>query len=219
MGGGKSGGASVPQFVADAAQSLSQRSERLFDLSRPLLETGTGQVAELIRTGGSTANVPIINNAVAAQQTAGRLASTGLEGQTTVQRRGNIPDQFAARTNERMRQATSSAARRIPFQAAAPLIGAATAGAMSGGRQAQQGFAGAAGALAAGQRVPTRSAAAQNAGASVMQALLFGSQGGFGSFGGGKNQGGGMTTNPFGSGMSPTGGFLIGPGGMLGGGV
>ena len=218
MGGKAGGGADTPDFIKNAAQSLGDKSQKVFDLSRPLLEKGTSQIASLIRTGGPGANVPIISNAVAAQETAGRQATSGLEGAQTVQQRGNVPTQFSKRTNERIGQATSSAMRRIPVQAAAPLIGASASSAISGGRAAQTGFTGAANALAAGTRVPTPSASRQNAGGNIMQALLFGAGGGFGGggFGGGKvpNQ-----QNPFGSGMSPTGGLLIGPGGTLGGGV
>lgn len=217
--GGKNSGPSTPGFVKDAAQSLAERSESIWDLSRPLMETGTGQIAELIRTGGLGANVPIINNAVSAQESAGRLATEGFEGASTIQRRGNIPSQFRARSNEMLRRQTSSAARRIPYQAAAPLIGASATSALTGGRTAQTGLAGAAGALAAGQRLPRRSANLQNVGSNLMLAALYGMGGGFGStaaaLGGGKSpypgmwQVGGPTT------IGPGGSYASAPGIML----
>lgn len=214
-GGGKGGGgSSVPPFVAEATSKLAERSQQLWDVSRPLVEQGTSQIASLVRTGGPGANVPIINNAVAAQQAAGRQAQ---EGAATQMQRGGVPSNIQNRIQERIRQNTSSAARSIPVSAAAPLIGAAMTGAMTGGNAATQGFQGASQALAAGQRQPQRSQAAMSAGSNLAKLAMFGAGGGFSdiSFGGKTPN----TTNPYGSGISPTGSFILGSSGMLGGGV
>lgn len=217
MGGGGKGGrkASTPQFVKDASASLGERSQQLFDLSRPLLEQGTGQVASLIRTGGPGANVPILNNAIAAQQAATSGALDLISGD--LQRSGVAGSPAGNRLTANIAQRGADIARRIPIEAAAPLISGASAGALSGGGAAQQGFQGAAQALAAGQRQPIRSQSAANAGRNLFQLAQFGLGGGFG--GGGKGGGVPNQQNPFGSGISPTGSFLIGPGGTLGGGV
>lgn len=80
--GGKGGGSgsTTPDFILEGTKDLSERSQQLFDIARPLLETGTSQIASLIRTGGPGANVPIINQAVAAQRSATSQAQAGIGG-------------------------------------------------------------------------------------------------------------------------------------------
>ena len=217
MGGGgkgRGGGGSAPPFVREASQALGERSQQLFDISRPLLERGTSQIADLIRTGGPGANVPIISNAVAAQQAAGRQAQQALADQASL---ANLGTPFTSRLGQQLQQQSQQVASRIPVQAAAPLQGAAISSALTGGQAAQQGFTGALQALAAGQRQPIRSAAAANVGRNLFNLAAFAGGGGFG--GGGAGKGIPNQQNPFGAGISPTGGFLLGPGGTLGGGV
>lgn len=82
MGGGKGGGGGggTPGFVREGTQRLAERSQQLFDISRPLLETGTSQIASLISTGGPGARVPIINQAVTAQNAANRQVQRDISG-------------------------------------------------------------------------------------------------------------------------------------------
>ena len=208
-GGGKSrGGGSVPGFVRETSQALGERSGQLFDLARPLLEQGTGQIASLIRTGGPGANVPILNNAIAAQQQATRSALDQIAGDA---QRSGLGAPFANRLAANVGQRGATVASRIPVEAAAPLIGASISGAFSGGQAAQQGFTGATRALAGGLRQPIRSAAAQNAGRNLFRLATGIGGGAFG--GGGKGQAGPVPL----AGQSPGGGFLVGPGGLLGG--
>lgn len=183
--GGKGGGTSIPDFVKDATESLGNRSEQVWDLARPLNEQGTSQMAELIRTGGLNANVPIINNAVAAQRSAGRTATSGPEGAITTYKRGNIDAPFQKRQTTTMRKNMLSRANRIPYLAAAPVIGASISSAISGGRTSQAGLQGSAQALAAGTRRDIVSQNKTQAGARAMQGLLYGLGGGFSGMGGG----------------------------------
>lgn len=204
MGGGKSGGSggSVPGFVRESSRELGERSSQLFDLSRPLLEQGSSQIASLIRTGGPNANVPILNNAIAAQQSATQSALN--ETASNLQRAG-VGGNFANRIQNQVQRAGNIAARRIPIEAAVPLIGAATAGALSGGSAAQQGFAGASHALAAGRRQPTRNQAAFSTGNNLFK-LALGIKGG--AFDGGSGnlfggKGGASGTPQFAGSISP----------------
>ena len=173
MGGGKDSGSGtdIPQFVKEAQAQLGERSQRLFDIARPSLETGTAQLADLIRTGGPGANVPIITNAVAAQNAATtRALDTSLQ---PLERSGIAGTPFGERTTERIARAGTAAADRIPVRAAAPLQQAAISSAFSAGRLGQQGFSAGLRALGAGTQPIRRSAAAQGAGSSVANALLF----------------------------------------------
>lgn len=181
MGGGKGGGsAEIPGFVREGTQALGERSRQLFDISRPLLESSTGQILDLVRTGGPGANVPIIQQAVAAQRGAtertqaaigGDLVRAGLEPRPggapggTAQPTGpattgpvtpaafGAPSQFASRLRERLSRGGATAAGRIPVRAAAPLVTTAITSALSGGRLGAAGFQGGLQALGTGARV------------------------------------------------------------------
>lgn len=75
MGGfaGLGGGKGQPS----ANLELERRSEELFDLARPILETGASQFEEILRSGGSGALLPSITKAVEGTRSA---ASSGLAG-------------------------------------------------------------------------------------------------------------------------------------------
>ena len=181
-GGGKGGGGGqAPQFVREGTQRLAQRSQQLFDISRPMLEQGTSQIASLIRTGGPGANVPILNNAIAAQQSANRQVQSDISGDlqraglerpvgvpggvrpvpgrppatTGPVRPGNFQqiNPFGQRIRSQLGREGEIAAARIPIRAATPLQTAAISGALSGGQLAGAGFRGGLGALAQGARV------------------------------------------------------------------
>ena len=202
-GGGKGGGGggSTPAFVREGTQALAQRSQQLFDISRPLLEQGTSQIASLIRTGGPGANVPIINQAVSAQRGAadrtqaaigGDLVRSGLVptprgvpggarpasggGATTGPVTPAVfarPSVFANRLREQVGRTGSVAAGNIPTRAAAPLITTAIASGLSGGRLASAGFQGGLSALSTAARVGAQ-ARAQAAAARRQAATSFG---------------------------------------------
>lgn len=215
-GGGKGGGGGgeTPQFVREGTRDLANRSQQLFDLSRPLLETGTSQIADLIRTGGPGANVPIINQAVAAQRGAtqraqaeisGDFRRAGLEGRVPGVPGGTGQTPFASRMREQLQRIGDTQAARIPTRAAAPLISSAATSALGGAGAAGTGFQGALGAISTasrvGQQAEAQAAAARRSrglqlGRNLFNLASFGADRGFFDFlqrGGG---GGGAAAAP-----------------------
>ena len=176
MGGKGGGGSDAPSFVREGSERLSERSGILFDISRPLLERGTQQISSLLQTGGPGARVPIINQAVAAQEAANRQVQRDIGGnfrRAGLQRgplgtpggpgpgpgdattgpvgpggfqRTSTP--FSTRIREQLGRRGARAAAQIPINAAVPLITSAQAGALSSGRLAGAGFQGGVSALA-----------------------------------------------------------------------
>lgn len=204
MGGGKGGGggASIPDFVVDAQAEIADRSRQLFDLTRPALQTGAGQLSSLLQTGGVGARVPIIQNAERAQRAAtsnAQLALSGLqqragaaglstsrEGATTQGGKGSNAGTggegtATRRLRERIARRGAQAEARIGPSIAAPLGLANITSALTSGQTAQQGFSAGLQALAAGRRIPTPSANRQAAFGRLARGIpgLFGSEGEF----------------------------------------
>lgn len=218
--GGKSSKGGPPKFVREGTKELGEKSQQLWDISKPLVQSGADQAMSLIRTGGPGANVPIINQAVAAQRGATQRAQAGIDGDLRRAGMEATPSSgpFAQRLRELTQRRGDMAAANIPIKAAAPLITSAMTSGISGGRLASAGFQGGLDALTRAAEVG-RKAEQENKDWRRAQFMNIGSSLaslGMGFGGGSKvpNQ-----QNPYGSGMSPTGSFLIGPSGTLGGGV
>lgn len=217
MGGGKASGGSsveVPGFVRQAQKRVSEVGRQVFDISKPGLQAGGEQALNLIATGGPGARVPIINQAVAAQQRGTQQATRAIG--EALNRAGTGPA-LSDRILQQVARQGEAQARNIPIRAAVPLITGAAGTALGGSQAGSRGVAGGLQALAGGLRAPQPSG--KPGGGDIVSGLvsLFG---GGGSFPGVlRGIGGGKGGQSFGSGTAPGGGLIIGQSGILGGGV
>ena len=210
MGGGKGGGggAKIPEFVKESQKMVGERSQQLYDISKPVLGEGVKQLQSLITTGGPGAQVPIIANMETGQQRAFNAAQQAIGGdiQRFAGRAGIDPSQ--TRLLEQMNINQQAALQGIAPRIAAPFVSAGMGQALGGAGLAQSGFQSAAQALASGVRRP------QQGGSDLMGTFgklgQFAAGGGFG--GGGKGGGGGYGAT--GAGLN-----IVGNSGMMGGGV
>lgn len=193
-GGGKGGGGGVaiPEFVTKGQQRLSETGREIFDISKPGLQAGSTQATQLIATGGPGARVPVLQQAVRAQQ---RGTSQAMKAVGESLSRSGVSGPFANRIQGQIARQGEAAARNIPIQAALPLIQGAAGAALGGSAAGTQAASAGARALAAGLRKPQPSGAPGGGDLASGLFSLFGKGGSFpmsfGGGGGGKSAGGG----------------------------
>lgn len=176
-GGGKGGGGKTPDYgpylsaLSDAAKQATAAGKEILDISRPVREQFYGQLAEVLRTGGVGAQIPIAQQGVeatrsaaagATEATKSRLASAGL---------GRTP--YAQRILSGLGIQGDIATAQVPLDIAKLFLGAAPNAAL-GAPQSAAGLigsgvsgAGSAASTAAGGQI-----AAQNNLTSVLTSLI-----------------------------------------------
>ena len=213
-GGGKGGKGnsskfSIPPEISQAQLEIANVAGERFNRQRPLVETSAAQLSELLNTGGVGARVPIVANAVAAQERALTNTQASLAEGTE---RGGITGPVADRLNRQLERTAGTAIRSIGPNITAPLASANVTNAIGAGTGALRGFQGGINALA---RSNTRSTGGPNFNAvgtgRAIASLASGLGGaktgsGFNTFQGGGGSGLGDRFNN----ITPTGGF--GPG-------
>lgn len=121
--GGKSGGGDASNATNPSTnellQGLNSRSSELFDLARPLLEKAAGNVSELLSTGGTGAQIPAIQQALASSRAAGSTAVR--QAQEQGNRAGLTGTDYAGSVADLMRQGEQNAAG-VPSQMSWPVI-------------------------------------------------------------------------------------------------
>jgi hypothetical protein len=187
-GKGGGGGASVPGFVKQAAKRTSEVGRQVFDISKPGLEAGGKQGLSLISTGGPGARVPVLDQAVSAQQRGTKTAQSAI-GEAL--NRGGVGPAFSNRILNQVGRQGEASARNIPIRQAVPLISGAAGLALGGSRGGSAGLTGGAQAIAGGLRSPQ--ASNRPGGGDLLSGAvsLFGKEGAFPIGGGGGAKGGG----------------------------
>lgn len=121
--GGKAGGADASNATNPSAntllQGLNDRSSELFDLARPLLQKAAGNVSELLSTGGTGAQIPAIQQALASSRAAGSTAVR--QAQEQGNRAGLTGTDYAGSIADLMRQGEQNSAS-VPSQLSWPVI-------------------------------------------------------------------------------------------------
>lgn len=126
MGGGKGGGAkvSIPPQLLDIAERLTQLSEKTFAISEPGLTGGANVLQDVLKTGGSQALTPSIQQAVEQTRSAASNATRQLGEDLT---RQGVTGTEAARLLGESRQAGDIAAAQTGPGIALPLVKGAAA--------------------------------------------------------------------------------------------
>lgn len=202
MGGGKGGGAEIPQFVKDSHKMMGERSQQLHDINAPIMNEGVKQIQSLITTGGRGAQVPILANTETGYQRAFDTANKQIEEQMARGGGGAPRDPSFNRINELHNINQQAAIRSIGPNMAAPFIGSAMGSALGGGQLAAQGYQQAASAMASGIRRPEQGSGGQDV-MGVFKTL--GQAYGSGQLGGAKGGGSGMALNMSAIGSGPAG--------------
>lgn len=203
--GGGGGGAQVPEFVKRSQKRVSEVGRQVFDISKPGLQLGSNQALSLISTGGPGARVPMLNQAVRAQQRGTQQAQSAV-GEAL--NRAGTSTSFQERILGQIGRQGEMAARNIPIRAAVPLITGATGTALGGSAMGSRGAAAGLQALGAGLRQQRPSG--KPGGGDALSGLLglFGKEGAFpGAIGGIKGLFGGGASGGF-SGYTATTDFI-----------
>ena len=121
--GGKSGGGDASNATDPSLntllEGLNSRSTELFDLAKPLLNQAAGGVSELLSTGGTGAQIPAIQQALAASRAAGSTAVR--QAQESTSRMGVTGTDYASTIANLMREGEQTSAG-IPAQMSWPVI-------------------------------------------------------------------------------------------------
>lgn len=144
---GKSGGTDGGPDVSEFLRGLNERSDELFDLARPVLQQAAGGVSEILSTGGTQAQIPAIQQALAASRAAGSQTLRRAEEQGA--RAGITGTDYQSLVSDLIRS-TEGQTAGIPFGFTSPVLqGAygAVFGAPQLSIQAEQAGAGVAGGI------------------------------------------------------------------------
>lgn len=176
--GGKGGGGQpqIPEFVKNAQRRVSEVGRQVFDISKPGLTAGSQQGLSLISTGGPGARVPILDQAVKAQQRGTNQAKAAVSAASN---RAGTGGAFEKRMLNQLTMQGEQRARNIPIAQAVPLITGAIGTALGGSALGSRASAAGAQTLAAGLRAPKPSNAPGGADIASGLGSLFGKEGSF----------------------------------------
>lgn len=189
MGGGKGGGGpEIPGFVKESHKMIGERSQKLHDVTSPVMTEGVKQLQSLLTTGGPGAQVPIIANMEEGQRRAFSAANKQIEEQMARGGGGAPRDPSFNRINELHNIGQEAYIRNIAPSIAGPLIGSAMGSALGGPGLAAEGYRSGAQALASGVRHPQQGSGGGKgsdlAGAAKTFGQWYASRGGGGGGGG-----------------------------------
>lgn len=160
MGGGKSGGSAgkkggqalqIPDELIQASEELTEISRETFDIAKPGLELGGQVVEDVLRTGGSQALTPSVQQAV--EQTRAAASQAARQTGENLTRAGVTGTERQAILAQQAIQGQVAAAQVGP-NFALPLVQQAALQSLGGQALGIQGVGQAAQALAGGTRTP-----------------------------------------------------------------